>query len=138
MVIRSNELKHKIKMLSIHRAIFHNGVKQKVLVNVYTRTWWKIPDIKLLVRRLELRRTSYLWMNCATKTYWDFFSLTKIHPSTIIWVLLLRLLSIVKLVIWKSFYVWQLKTFLSTTTFGWKSFWKTLHVFNFFNRIHWM
>lgn len=92
MVIRSNELKHKIKMLSIHRAIFHNGVKQKVLVNVYTRTWWKIPDIKLLVRRLELRRTSYLWMNCTTKTYWDFFSLTKIHPSTIIWVLLLRLL----------------------------------------------
>lgn len=77
MVIRSNELKHKIKMLSIHRAIFHNGVKQKVLVNVYTRTWWKIPDIKLLVRRLELRRTSYLWMNCATKTYWDFFFLNK-------------------------------------------------------------
>lgn len=35
---RINELKHKIKMFYIHRAIFHIGVKQKVLVDVYTRT----------------------------------------------------------------------------------------------------
>ena len=35
---RINELKHKIKMFYIHRAIFHIGVKQKFLVDVYTRT----------------------------------------------------------------------------------------------------
>lgn len=51
---RINEVKYKIKMFYIHRAIFHNCVKQKVLLNVYTRTWWKIPDIKLLELRLEL------------------------------------------------------------------------------------
>lgn len=33
-----NEVKYKIKMFYIHRAIFHNRVKQKVLLNVYTRT----------------------------------------------------------------------------------------------------
>lgn len=45
-------------MFYIHRAIFHSGVKQKVLVSVYTRAWWKIPDLKHLQPRLELRRTS--------------------------------------------------------------------------------
>lgn len=52
---RTNELKHKVKMFYIHRAIFHTAVKQKFLVDVYTRTWRKIPDIKLLELRLELR-----------------------------------------------------------------------------------
>ena len=33
-----NQLKHKIKMFYIHRAIFHTGFKQNILVDVYTRT----------------------------------------------------------------------------------------------------
>ena len=33
-----NQLKHQIKMFYIHRAIFHTGFKQKVLLDVYTRT----------------------------------------------------------------------------------------------------
>lgn len=38
MVTRANELKQKIKMFYNHGAIFHNGVRPKVLFNVYTES----------------------------------------------------------------------------------------------------
>lgn len=111
---RINELKQKIKMFYTHRAIFHSGVKQKVLVNVYTRTWWKIPDIKLLELKTWTQRTSHFWINFTTQIYWDVFFLNKNSSFSNDLSFLIKTISgYMEL----SFQVWQLKIYLSTPIF---------------------
>lgn len=60
-------------------AIFHNGVRPKVLVSVYSEPWRKIPDIQCLQPRLELRRTSHLWTHFTTRIQWQLLPLMEVQ-----------------------------------------------------------